>query len=60
MTGQPGDPCQPFQPYQSSQPAATLSVADRDVQAAATAIRQGNVKAPAASSGIDKCNDSQS
>ena len=36
-----------------------LSVADRDVQAAATAIRQGNVKASAASADIDKFNDSQ-
>ncbi|HEY2521790.1 MAG TPA: hypothetical protein VGJ19_16885 [Streptosporangiaceae bacterium] len=35
-----------------------LSVADRDLQAAATAIRQGNVKALAASADIDKFNDS--
>jgi hypothetical protein len=37
-----------------------LSVADRDVEAAATAIRQGNVKASAASADINKFNDSQS
>jgi hypothetical protein len=36
-----------------------LSVADRDVRSAATAIRQGNVKASAASTDINKFNTSQ-